>query len=677
MGLTSIIYGASRVGGQIDTIAPLTGASETSHVDVTLNGDGLIYTENAATNSKTVYASFGLEALSTDYYLWYQDNPGLSIPRFSPYNKRQNILHNIVDYLRTGTISGRVVQTAGGRTAGVPGATVYLTGGGATHLSRTVFSALTLSDGTYTINGVEPGSYGVTAYKTGYTRATSRTGVTVEGDTSGTEGSLDIEPLPDGTITGTVKDASGNLINGATVTFTSTDGQTTVSGTTGGAAGNGGYSINAPQGSYTGVATDAPGYGPSATSAVVPVTSGQTTPNINFTLTVAVGSVTGTVVDTTGTGIVGATVTATLMPAGSGTGTTVVTGAGGAYTFNNLVTGTYTLTASKSGFFPRNNATATVTGGGTTTASAPIVLAAAVNVTLQGQVTGGGAGIQATITITNPDGTAATPGTVTTDPTGHYSVSILQGVYNLQAAATAFVTSAPTSGTTVGNPVTVSANPTTENFALAAAPSLTGGLKAGYYNLVSYPNEYDPAGNTATMSQAFTNVFGPLITAPGTATGRGLAYIYSSAIHNYIAEPSAPADGLHLGRGYFVYLRTVNPQYTLLGTAPTGSTVTIPLQGGSGLDGWNMIGVPSTSPISVSSLTFLAANGFPLPAADAVNNGDIYGKRTGTSSSTPYVFGYNPTTNTYSLVTQMQPFQGYWVKSLQPNLSIVIPTSGG
>ena len=80
-----------------------------------VTGDGLIYTENAVTNSKTVYASFGLEALSTDYYLWYQDNPGLSIPQFSPHNKRQNILHNIVDYLRTGTITGRVVQTATAR----------------------------------------------------------------------------------------------------------------------------------------------------------------------------------------------------------------------------------------------------------------------------------------------------------------------------------------------------------------------------------------------------------------------------------------------------------------------------------------------------------------------------------------------------------------------------------
>ena len=52
------------------------------------------------------------------------------------------------------------------------------------------------------------------AYKNGYTRATSRTSMTVEGDTSGSEGTLDIEPLPDGTITGTVTSSSGSLITG-------------------------------------------------------------------------------------------------------------------------------------------------------------------------------------------------------------------------------------------------------------------------------------------------------------------------------------------------------------------------------------------------------------------------------------------------------------------------------
>ena len=674
IGPGAIYYGPSfnnsLVGGQIDTIAPITGAGLTSHVDVTLNGDGLIYTENATTNSKTVYASFGLESISTEYYLWYQDNPGLSIPQFSPYNKRQNILHNIVDYLRTGTISGRVVQTAGGRTAGVPGATVYLTGGGNSHLSRTVFSALTVSDGTFTINGVEPGTYGVTTYKTGYTRASSRTTVTVEGDTSGNEGSLDIEPLPDGTITGTVKDAAGNLINGATVTFTSLDGQTTVFGTTGGAAGNGNYSINAPQGTYTGVATDPPNFGPSATSAQVPVTSGKTTPNVNFQLTVAVGNVTGFVRDTSGVGVAGATVIATPNPAG-GAATTTTTGTNGSYTFNNLVTGNYNLTASKVGFFPRNGATATVTGGGTAQASQDIILAAAVNVTLQGQVTSGGTGIQATITITNPDGTAATPGTVATDATGHYSVTILQGTYNLKAAATGFVTAAPNGPAPItGNPVTVSTNPTVANFTLAVAPSLTAGLSAGHYNMVSWPYEDDTPlpGSTSV----FTDIFGSLISPANPNGNRGRAMIYDSgglfqsARASYVAEPAIPADALHLGRGYFVYIQNLKPQFTLLGTPPAGATVSVALQGGNGLDGWNMIGVPSTTPISVSNLHFQIGS-VNAKYSDAVGAGYIY----------PTVYAYSPGSNSYVSVTQMQPFQGYWIHAKISGLTILIPTGGG
>ena len=102
---------------------------------------------------------------------------------------------------------------------------------------------------------------------------------------------------------------------------------------------------------------------------------------------------------------------------------------------------------------------------------------------------------------------------------------------------------------------------------------------AGHYNLVSWPDEYSPLTGNAT---AFTDIFGPLITTANPSSDRGPAYIYNSAIHDYIVEPNAPADGLHLGRGYFIYLQTINPEYTLLGTPPAGATVTVPLEGGAG-----------------------------------------------------------------------------------------------
>ena len=188
--------------------------------------------------------------------------------------------------------------------------------------------------------------------------------------------------------------------------------------------------------------------------------------------------------------------------------------------------------------------------------------------------------------------------------------------------------------------------------------------------MISWPNEYSPLTGA---SAAFTDIFGPLNTSTNSNLGRGPAAIYDSgglydgSRSNYDIEPTFPADGLHLGRGYFVYLKSVKPQYTLLGTSPTGATVSVPLQGGSGLDGWNMIGVPSTTAISVSRLVFQFSNGTTAQYSGAINDGYIYST----------VYGYTPSSNTYSAVSQMQPFQGYWIRAKISGMTVLIPTGGG
>ena len=126
---------------------------------------------------------------------------------------------------------------------------------------------------------------------------------------------------------------------------------------------------------------------------------------------------------------------------------------------------------------------------------------------------------------------------------------------------------------------------------------------------------------------------------------------------------------MHLGRGYFVFLRTASSRSNAAGDAPQRATVTVPLECGPGLDGWNMIGMPSTTAISVSRLQFAFPNGTTVGYAGAVSAG----------YTTPAVYGYSPTSNTYATVSQMQPFQGYWIRATQKQtgLSVLIPTGGG
>ena len=569
LGTNFSALNTNSVVSAIDTIAP----GKNAQTDITLGaftnpippldngndaaasepgGVGLIYTENpvttaGGTGSKVVYATFGLEALGTEYYKQTLTNFTPNRVVYAPRNQRQSILHNIVDYLRTGSIAGTIRSTSGNGVvgSGVAGVTVYLQSAfGAAIPGRGTFSATTDTAGNYRIDGIEPGNYTLVAYRTGFLRATSNPGVvfTVEGDTI-QQASLTIVPAASGSLSGKVTDTSGNAVPGASVTFTSTDGQTYQTPASGTDA-NGNYSFpNVQPGTYTGTASKA-GFG-SATQTSLTVAS-STPLMVDFTLTPGPGAATGRVVDTSGNPIPNATVYFTSGTPAT-TAATAMTDATGTYTVASIAAGTYNVTATATGFGTSAPISAVIVGATTTTVP-DITLGAVANGTLGGLVTSTGsntpvAGVTLTITNTGT-GQAISPAPVTTGTATAASdggqinygpVTLAQGTYTVTATK---------NGVSAGTQtVTVTANTFTrvDFTGINGVPPLH--TFAAGLNFLSLPFDYS--------TSSFDSLFGALNTAAAGTTPNGNrthAAVWNPLVGAYALDPTAPAGWDPLGR---------------------------------------------------------------------------------------------------------------------------------
>lgn len=151
----------------------------------------------------------------------------------------------------------------------------------------------------------------------------------------GTPGTPGTPAVDEGTISGTVKDSSGNPIANVTVTTTPATSSATTSAT-------GSFTISNVQiGVYTLTAT-APGY--SGTLAGVGVAGGATTlVSVVVSPAAGVGTITGTVKNTAGAAVSGATVSV------QGQTATATTDASGAFTLSNVSSGFVFLSAAPSG----------------------------------------------------------------------------------------------------------------------------------------------------------------------------------------------------------------------------------------------------------------------------------------------------------------------------------------
>jgi len=247
-----------------------------------------------------------------------------------------------------------------------------------------------------------------------------------------------------GGLNGKVTNSSGAPLLGAKVTVGTSQAATASDGT---------WSIpNLAPGTVT-VSAALAGYNTNSESATV--TAGSTTTATTLALTpINPGTVTGTVVNSTGAGVSGATVNAD--------GVTVSTSSTGAYILANLPAGSATITASATGF-ANGSQTVTVVAGSTVNAP-PITLGSSA-----GSVSG---------TVKSSSGAAIAGasvgfggGSTTTSSTGTYSLTgVPAGTIQLVASASGFQSA------TQNVTITGGAN-STANFTLTAATG--GGIVTG------------------------------------------------------------------------------------------------------------------------------------------------------------------------------------------------------
>ena len=532
---TPTVFPGANLLGQPDTIAPTNGAQTAMTYsngaaamvfhDDPYNSKGTGKLPNGGTGGRSVYAGFGLEALSNDAYSSDGSNPSTNpqyitiIPTVAPRNPRANIIHNIVGYLRTGNVSGVITQTSGtgaGAGQGVPGVTVYLvSASGQTPPTRVTFSAITASDGHYSIIGVEPGTYTLAAYKPGYAHAVTNAGIAfiVEGDNTATA-SLTITPQPPGSITGYVHDTANKPVINATVSFLSKD-KTIVKATTTFDGSNplqpaGNYFLpSVPVTDYSGSATGplnpdqgnpeylaaaAPDAPYATTVSVLPNTvtgdgSAQGGPPVSFTLTPILATISGRIYDNTVTPVAdsaagGANVAGAIVAVLDSNGqpvldatnnpVTATAGADGTYTIINIpatqAPTTYTITVTKAGYttgtFPQ------VIYLGDIIVGKDVGLSPIPPGTITGTVkdqTGFGVG-NAVVTFTTSDGTIKK---AATNPDGTFTLSgVPPGTYSGAAVGPLNPNGRPQSSTSAAQTVVVTTGATTGpvNFVVTTIP---------------------------------------------------------------------------------------------------------------------------------------------------------------------------------------------------------------
>ncbi|HEX7284534.1 MAG TPA: carboxypeptidase regulatory-like domain-containing protein [Candidatus Angelobacter sp.] len=271
------------------------------------------------------------------------------------------------------------------------------------------------------------------------TSVTTPTGnyvITIMGEAPGlqhtTQATLAVSAAP-GTAAGKVTNAAtGAPISGAKVTYGTNSATTDASGN---------YSLgNLPAGTLQ-LTASATGY--LNTVQTVTITPGGTT-TANFVLITVTGTITGRVTNaSTGAGLAGATV--------SYSGGSTKADTNGYYTLSAVNPGTYTVTATLTGWVTESTSV-TVVSGGTVTGNIKL----ATGGKAAGKVTNksGGAISGATVKVTG--GIVPTTVTITTNSTGNYDSGWVPiGNYSITVSKSGFTTQTKNTTVTTGGTVTV------------------------------------------------------------------------------------------------------------------------------------------------------------------------------------------------------------------------------
>ncbi len=396
--------GAGTVGGLVRTVSCSTipGA--------TISANGILTSSNSNGNfnlNLTAPATYSVTAAANGYFSVLDSlNVWVGYPALVKY------------YLSTqqpGSISGTVTNTSG---AGISNATVWYSGG----------TTKTDSNGNYSFSNVPVGSYTVTGSQVGYQSASNQNLSVTSG--SNAVSNLVLTATSSGTISGIVTNMSGAAIVGAIISYSG--GSTTATTNSAGS-----YTLAVAPGTYS-VTASASGF-LASTQPNVSVTSNSTT-TVNFALAQS-GTISGTVTNSAGTGLANATVSY------SGGSATATTNSGGAYTLS-VAPGTYSVTASATGYQSSTQSNVIVSIGATTTANFSLVQLVG---TISGTVTNSAGAAISGATVSYSGGST----TATTNSSGGYSLSVPPGTYSVTASATGYQSASQSNVTvTTGNTTT-------------------------------------------------------------------------------------------------------------------------------------------------------------------------------------------------------------------------------
>jgi phosphatidylinositol-3-phosphatase len=245
-------------------------------------------------------------------------------------------------------------------------------------------------------------------------------------------GSRNVTP---GTITGQVTDSStGAALAGATVSYSGGSTTTNSSGT---------YTLTSVAPGTYNVTASASGH--SSVTSSASVTSGSTA-TLNFSLapTSGPGAISGRVTNiSTGGAVSGATV--------SFSGGSTTADSNGNYSFSNVGPGTYSVTASHTGYFNVTNSVS-VNSGSTATLNFQLATGGKIG----GTVTNTGGGVIAGANVTITGGSISTTVNTTTNSSGVYNSNwVPVGTYTVTVSASGFTTQSKTTTANTGATTTL------------------------------------------------------------------------------------------------------------------------------------------------------------------------------------------------------------------------------
>lgn len=642
----------------MDTVDVLAGAFAT-YTYLQGGTNAAVQYRDPATDYRVVTFFFPMEALNNGF-----KNTTIGQATFvEGLVFRHTLMNYIMDFLRTGTISGRVVDTQGN---GLEGFTVRAQVGSLLPQPIIFGGALTQRGGFYQIIGLNTGIYDLEVSVPGWTSRLLRT--SVEGVSDGDNvtsfvsqnNDFTMTKLPPGSISGRVTELDGTTpIVGATVTARIVADEqgnpivlppgipSTYSATT---RTDGTYRIEGvPNATYE-VTASAPRH-TSVTRTGVIVRAGQETTGVDFQLPGEPGTIAGQVLDAqTNQGIANAIVEVI-------SGTTIVasatTDAQGNFTIANVPVGVYSVQATAPNYKP-----ASVTGVQVQTAATTrvtLALPRAQPGSISGRVTrADGTPVGGVVVEVIQPATGEVVISVVTDAqftvVGNYSRNYLVanvplGTYTVRLRAPGY-TSIPAERT--GVVVQEATETQNVNFSIRAQHTFARGVQ-----LISIPYDYTGTGITINSllgtNQIITWETNPNLTDPMTGYRGG----------RYVRFPVPPADAVHLGRGYFVRFDQFT-DFTQIGTpAPSDQPFSLLLD----KQGWWLIGTPFPFKVDWTRTRVTnRATGQTLPLREAAIQGWI----------NDTLFALNQFATGYVASVFMEPFKGYWVYVQAPQGVILL-----